>query len=396
MKIQLTAEQEENQAAFRAFVNQEIVPYADRWDKEERTPPETIAKLAHQGYLGALIPVDHNGRGMDTISYGLLNEEIGRGCSSLRSLLTVHGMVSQVILRWGTRNQKDYWLPRLAAGETIAAFGLTEPNVGSDAKSLEATARLSGDSYILNGQKLWTTYGQVANLFLVFAQCEGRPTAFLVERQSPGFSAKPITGMLGVRASMLAELFMSECRIPKENLLGKAGLGISHIASYGLDYGRYSVAWGCVGIAQACLEACLRYTSERKQFGTYLKEHQLIQQMLTRMITNLDAARLLCFQAGYLKSIGDPRSLMETTIAKYFASTTATKAANDAVQIHGANGCSSNYSVQRYMRDAKIMEIIEGSTQIQEMTIAQYGHQYLMPALELAPEAGEVSATATK
>ena len=385
MRIQLTAEQQENQAAFRAYVNREIVPYADSWDREERTPPEVISQLARTGYLGALIPVESGGKGFDMISYGLLNEEIGRGCSSLRNLLTVHCMVSQAILKWGTKNQRSYWLPKLAAGEAIAAFGLTEPNVGSDAKSLEATANLSGDSYILNGQKVWTTYGQVANVFLVFAQCEGRPTAFLVERDSPGFSVKPITGMLGVRASMLAELFMNDCRIPKDNLVGRVGLGVSHVSSYALDYGRYSVAWGCVGIAQACLEACLEYASERKQFGVYLNEHQLIQQMLTEMITNLDAARLLCFQAGYLKDIGDPRSIMETTIAKYFASTMVTKVANDAVQIHGANGCSSKYRVQRYLRDSKIMEIVEGSTQIQQMTIARYAYQYFTPAREPAP-----------
>ena len=376
MRIQLTTEQEENRAALSAFANREIVPYADNWDREERTPPEVITRLARSGYLGPLIPVENGGLGMDTISYGLLNEEIGRGCSSLRNLLTVHCMVSQAILKWGTKSQKDHWLPKLASGETIAAFGLTEPNVGSDAKSLESTAKLAGNSYILNGQKIWITYGQVANLFLIFTQCEGRPTAFLVERDSPGFSVKPITGMLGVRASMLAELSMNDCRIPKDNLVGRVGLGISHISSYALDYGRYSVAWGCVGIAQACLEACLRYTSERKQFGAYLKEHQLIQQMMTGMITNLDAARLLCLQAGYLKDVGDPRSIMETTIAKYFASTMVTKVANDAVQIHGANGISSKYPVQRYMRDARIMEIVEGSTQIQQTTIARYGYQY--------------------
>jgi alkylation response protein AidB-like acyl-CoA dehydrogenase len=375
MRIQLTPEQEENKAAFSAFANREIVPYADNWDREERTPPEVITRLARSGYLGPLIPIENGGLGMDTISYGLLNEEIGRGCSSLRNLLTVHCMVSQAILKWGTKSQKDHWLPKLAAGETIAAFGLTEPNVGSDAKSLEATAKLSGNSYILNGQKIWITYGQLANLFLIFTQCEGRPTAFLVESNCPGFSVKPITGMLGVRASMLAELSMNDCRIPKDNLVGRVGLGISHISSYALDYGRYSVAWGCVGIAQACLEACLRYTSERKQFGVYLKEHQLIQQLMTGMITNLDAARLLCFQAGYLKDVGDPRSIMETTIAKYFASTMVTKVANDAVQIHGANGLSNKYPVQRYMRDARIMEIVEGSTQIQQTTIARYGYQ---------------------
>ena len=384
MRIQLTNEQEENKAAFSAFANREIVPYADNWDREERTPPEVITRLARSGYLGALIPTENGGLGMDAISYGLLNEEIGRGCSSLRNLLTVHCMVSQAILKWGSKSQKDHWLARLASGETIAAFGLTEPNVGSDAKSLESTAKLSGNSYLLNGQKIWITYGQVAKLFLIMAQCEGRPTAFLVESDSPGFSVKPITGMLGVRASMLAELHMNDCRIPKDNLVGRVGLGISHISSYALDYGRYSVAWGCIGIAQACLEACLRYTSERKQFGAYLKEHQLIQQLMTEMITNLDAARLLCFQAGYLKDVGDPRSIMETTIAKYFASTMVTKVANDAVQIHGANGLSSRYPVQRYMRDARIMEVVEGSTQIQQTTIARYGYQYFAPQSQVS------------
>ena len=181
--------------------------------------------------------------------------------------------------------------------------------------------------------------------------------------------------MLGTRASMLAELYLNDCHIPKENLVGGRGFGLATVATSALDIGRYSVACGCVGIAQACLEASLHYTSERKQFGSYLKDHQLIQRMITEMITNVKAARLLCYQAGYLKEIGDPNTIMETWVAKYFASTIAVKAANDAVQIHGANGCSNDYPVQRYLRDAKIMEIIEGSTQLQQMTIAGYGYQ---------------------
>lgn len=181
--------------------------------------------------------------------------------------------------------------------------------------------------------------------------------------------------MLGVRGSMLAELHLNNCQIPQENLVCRQGFGFSHVASSALDLGRYSVACGCVGIAQACLEACIEYTSKRKQFDVYLKEHQLIRQMITEAIANIKAARLLCYQAGYLKDIGDPNSIMETSIAKYFASMIATKVANDAVQIHGGNGCSSEYPVQRYLRDAKIMEIIEGSTQIHEITIAEYGYQ---------------------
>jgi len=378
MQIQLTTQQREARCQFKAFVDEEITPHANQFDQEERTPIQIIKNLAQKGYLGVLLPKARGGSGMEMITYGLLNEEIGRGCSSLRSLLTVHNMVAQTLLKWGSKFQKDYWLPKLASGEVIAAFALSEPSVGSDAKSVETTAIVSGDSYILNGQKKWITYGQIADVFLVFAQYENKPSAFLVEKNSPGLSIKPIFGMLGVRASMLAELHLNDCRIPRENIVCRQGFGFSHVASSALDYGRYSVAWGCVGIAQACLEACIQYTSQRKQFGVYLKEHQLIRRMITEMIANVKAARLLCYQAGYLKDIGDPKSIMETSIAKYFASTIATKVANDAVQIHGGNGCSSEYPVQRYLRDAKIMEIIEGSTQIQEITIAEYGYQQHM------------------
>jgi len=379
MKIELTPQQEEQRAEFKAFVDETIAPYADQWDCEEHTPAGVIQQLAQRGYLGAVLPQQWGGSGMDAVVYGLLNEELGRGCSSLRSLLTVHSMVATALLKWGNLQQKEIWLPRLATGETIAAFALSEPNVGSDAKAIETIATTSGDAYVLNGQKKWITYGQIADVFLLFAQCDaqskGKPAAFLVEKNSPGLSVKPISGMLGVKASMLAELHLENCQIPRENLIGRPGFGFSHVASSALDYGRYSVAWGCVGIAQACLQACLHYTSQRQQFGKYLKDHPLIQQLITEMMVNVKAARLLCYQAGYLKETGDPKSIMETSIAKYFASTTATQAANHAVQIHGGNGCSSDYSVQRYFRDAKIMEIIEGSTQIQQLTIAQYGYQ---------------------
>ncbi|MBW4556590.1 MAG: acyl-CoA dehydrogenase family protein [Trichormus sp. ATA11-4-KO1] len=387
MKIELTAQQKDAQAEFRAFVNAEIFPYANQYDQAEYTPPQLIEKFAEQGYLGAILPKKFGGKSIDIITYGLLNEEVGRGCSSLRSLLTVHSMVAYALCKWGTKSQKEYWLPKLAFGEVIAAFALSEPNVGSDAKSIETTATVSGDAYILNGQKKWITYGQIADVFLVFAQCAGKPSAFLVEKNSPGLVIKPISGMLGVKASMLAELHFQDCRIPQENLVGKLGFGFAYVAASALSYGRYSVAWGAVGIAQACLEACIQYTSERQQFGVYLKEHQLIRQMITEMIANVKAARLLCYQAGYLKEIGDRTSISETSIAKYFASTTATKIANDAVQIHGANGCTNEYSVARYLRDAKIMEIIEGSTQIQQITIADYGYQeYMSQSTPTMPE----------
>src|SRR5579885_924014 len=221
------------------------------------------------------------------------------------------------------------------------------------------------------------TFGQIAQLFLIFARSGSSISAFLVERETPGFSVSPLSGMLGTRASMLAELVLEDCQVPPENLLGGRGFGLASVATSALDIGRYSVAWGSVGILRACLEDSLHYSSQRQQFGVPLRQHQLIQQMISEMITNLHAARLLCLQAGYSKEQGDPATVVQTWIAKYFASVKAAQAANDAVQLHGANGCSSAYSVQRYMRDAKIMEIIEGSTQIQQITIANAGYQEL-------------------
>ena len=375
MKMELTSERLSEQAAFRNFVNEEVIPFADRCDQQEHIPSQLIKKMAGQGYLGAVMPREDGGRGMDMITFGLLNQELGRGCSSLRSLLTVHSMVAQTILRWGSRQQQGQWAVKLATGERIAAFGLTEPDVGSDARSIETSATISGDAYVLNGKKKWITFGQIADLFLIFAKFEGKPSAFLVEKESPGVSLRPITNVLGTRASMLAELKLEDCRVPRENLIGKPGFGISHIALSALDCGRYSVAWGCLGLAQACLEASVRYATRRKQFGAFLIDHQLIQQMISDMITNVKAARLLCLHAGHLRNISDPAAIMETSIAKYFASITASKAASDAVQIHGANGCGGEYPVQRYFRDAKIMEIIEGSAQMHQINIARHCHQ---------------------
>jgi alkylation response protein AidB-like acyl-CoA dehydrogenase len=371
MKIELTVQQKEAQAAFRSFADEEIFPHADRFDQEEKTPPELISKMAQKGYLGAILPGEYGGLGLDMVTFGLLNEEIGRACSSARSLLTVQSMVSLAILRWGTQEQKKIWLPRLAQGDKIAAFALTEPDIGSDAKNIKTTAEKQDDGYILNGTKKWITYGQIADVFLIFAQCEKQPTAFLVERDTPGLSTRPLRGLLGTRASMIAQVNLKACQVPPKNLLGGLGFGFSTVAMSALDVGRYSVAWGCVGIGQACLAASLDYTGKRIQFGKPLKRHQLIQEMIANMVTNVEAARLLCCQAGYFKDRNHPDATQKTLIAKYFASTMANKAASDAVQIHGANGCGSEYPVQRYLRDAKVMEIIEGSSQMQQILIAR-------------------------
>ncbi|MCY8935160.1 acyl-CoA dehydrogenase family protein [Bacillus atrophaeus] len=357
---------------FADFVDTHVAPNAANIDKKQHIPTDIIRNLAQEGYLGSMLPSQYGGMGLDMVTIGVLNEEVGRGCSSVRSLLTVHGMVALAIHRWGTQKQCNYWLPKLAEGSVIGAFGLTEPQVGSDAKSIQTKAILDGNDYVLNGVKKWITMGQIADVFLIFAMCKEGPAAFIVERNTPGVEVNQINSMLGVRGSMLGEIKFSHCRIPKENLIGRIGTGLSHIALSCLDYGRYTIAWGCVGLAQACLEHSLHYARTRKQFGSAIGENQLIQKMLTEMVVQVKAARLLCMNAGELKDEGSPDSIMETWNAKYYASSMAVKVANDAVQIHGANGCSGDYPVERYYRDAKINEIIEGTSQMHEVMIANH------------------------
>jgi glutaryl-CoA dehydrogenase (non-decarboxylating) len=377
VKLELTEAQRAARAEFRAFAAAEIVPHADRWDREAAIPGSLVDALKERRYLGSNVPAEHGGLGRDMITYGLLTEEIARGCSSVRSLLTVHDMVAHGIVRWGSRAQRERYLPAMARGELLGALALSEPNAGSDAKSVETTAADGGDHWRLDGHKKWTTFGQIAGLYLVLAQCEGKPTTFLVERESPGLTVTPLGGVWGTRASMLAELCFDGCRIPKENLLGRIGFGVSHVCAAALEQGRYSVAWGSVGIGQACVDACRAYTAGRRQFGVPLADHQLIRRLLTDMTVNVRAARLMCLRAGWLRDTGDPGAFMETMAAKYFASTTAVRAANDAVQIHGANGISDEFPVGRYLRDSKVTEIIEGSTQIQQITIPLFEFQEL-------------------
>lgn len=369
MQMELSPAQKEARLRFRGFVQEHIRPYAAQWDRDEAVSPKVIDHLRSLGYLGS--PVRRSEGSMDPITYGLLTEEIARGCSSVRSLLTVHDMVSIGIWRWGCTELKAEFAESVAHGDLLCALALSEPEAGSDAANVATEAVFEDGEYVLSGTKRWTTFGQIADLFLVLARCEEKLTAFLVPANSPGVSRKPMSGIIGTRASLLAEIVLDDCRVPKHYMLGKVGFGLSHVISTALDHGRYSVAWGSVGIAQACLDACLHYTSSRRQFGCALRDHQLVQRMLTEMIVQTRAARLLCYRAGYLRSTGDPGAYAETLVAKYFASRTAVRSANDAVQLHGANGMSDEYPVGRYLRDAKVMEIIEGSTQIQQVAIAK-------------------------
>lgn len=362
-------------AEFRAFVEREVAPYADTAHRIQHTERARITALAEAGYLGANIAPEFGGAGLDMVTLGELAGELGRGCSSIRSLFTVHTMVAQAIGRWGTRAQRERWLPRLASGETLAAFALSEPEVGSDANSVQTRAQAQGEGWRLEGHKTWITYGALADLFLVFARTDEGPTAFLVERERAGVRTEPIFDMVGIRASETASVHLEGCELPGEALLAREGLGISHVSGVALDLGRYTVAWGCVGIVDACLERSLDYTATREQFGVALREHQLVRRLVTDMMTDARAARLLCLDAGRLRDARDPGAYAASSMAKYFASVAATRSAANAMQLHGARGCSGDYPFQRLLGDARVAEVIEGSTQLQQSSIAEYGYQ---------------------
>jgi len=361
---------EEARRRFAAWTAREVAPFAGAWDRAARTPREVVGKMAAEGFLGAVVPAVFGGAGMDAVTFGVLNEELGRGCSSIRSLVTVHSMVCHAVARWGSPAQKETWLPRLARGERIGAFGLSEPGAGSDAGAIETTAEPDGNGYLLRGVKKWTTYGQVADVLLCFAKAEGKPLALLVELGAPGVTVAPL-GVHGTRASMVAEIAFDGVRVPGENRLGGVGFGLG-VALSALELGRYSVACGCVGIIRTCLDASAAYAATRVQGGSVIGEHQLVQRMLADMATDWRAARLLCRHAGRLRDAGDPDAGREAFHAKYFASTAATRAALAAVQIHGANGLTDDYPVERLLRDSRVMEIIEGSTQIQQVTLGRW------------------------
>jgi alkylation response protein AidB-like acyl-CoA dehydrogenase len=359
----------------RRFVDHHIAPFAAAFDRQEYLPDELLEAMSTAGLWAPFLPPDTGGRGLDLVTLGAIHEEVGRGCSSVRSLLTVHTMVAWAVRRWGTAGQQARWLPRLATGAVLGAFCLTEPQTGSDATAVATTAVRRGGDWRLTGVKRWITGGQRAGLFLVFARTEHGVAAFLVPRDAPGVRVTPIGGLLGTRASMLAEVTLDDALAGPDALLGPDGFSSGMVLTGTLDLGRYSVAAGCVGIVQACLDACTEYTSCRTIRSAPLRDLQLIRAKITEMVTDVTAGRLLYQRAGALKDAGDEATLRVTLIAKYFAARAAVRHAGEAVQIHGANGIGADYPVARLYRDAKIMEIIEGSSEIQQITIADEAYR---------------------
>jgi alkylation response protein AidB-like acyl-CoA dehydrogenase len=374
MDFDLSSEQQMIKDTVRDFVDKEVVPAARENDLKEKFPKELLQKMAALGLLGGPIPVEYGGAGLDYISHAIITEEIGRGCSSLRTTLSVQiSLVELTILKWGTEEQKRKYLPKLCKGEMLGCFGLTEPEAGSDAGNQSTTAVLKGSEWIINGAKIWISNGTVADIAIVFAQTDKSKkhkgiAAFLIEKGTKGFTANKITGKLGLRSSDTGELIFEDCKVPKENLLGEIGDGFK-LAMFALDNGRYSVAAGSVGIIQGCLDVCVKYAKQRQQFGKPIGSFQLIQEKIARMAVDLDAARLLVYRAGHLKNKGI-RNTTETSMAKLYASEAAVNAASEAIQIHGAYGYSNEYSLERYYRDAKVATIYEGTSEIQKLIIA--------------------------
>jgi alkylation response protein AidB-like acyl-CoA dehydrogenase len=358
----------------RAFADQEIRPFATQFEIDEAVPREVIDKMAARGYLGATFPEEFGGLGLDPVYYGLLSEEIGKADSSTRGLLTVHtSLVGEALLRWGNDDQKEKWIRAMAKGEKIACFALTEPEVGTDAKSIKTTYKQDGNKFIVNGSKKWITFGNLADIFLTIATGEKGITAFIIEREMPGVKTTPIKGLLASRAAHIAEIEFTNVEVPAENVVGRVGSGFTYIVNTALDHGRYSIAWAGIALAQEALEAMVTYSRQRSQFGKKLYNHQLIQGMIGDAVTKVHAGRALCLRAGELRKINDNSAVVETTIAKYFTSKIAMEIAIDAVQVHGGNGCYNKYPVERLFREAKILEIIEGTSQVQQEIISSYG-----------------------
>ena len=386
MDFELTDEQRLVRETARAFTDNEIVERARENDRNEHFDLDLVQKIAAQGYLGAIVPREYGGAGLDYLTYGLIVEEVGRGDSAMRTVVSVQtSLVCSALVRWGTEEQKQHYLPRLCSGEWLGCFGLTEPDTGSDAANQRTRAKKTDSGWVINGAKMFISMGNYAKLALVFAQTDPDKAhrglaCFLVDTDQPGYQPSAVHHKLGLRGSDTAEIALNDVEVPDGAMLGEIGDGFK-VAMSSLDSGRYSVAAGCVGICQGCLDASIRYSKERQQFGRPIASFQLVQEMLADMALETDASRMLVWRAGYLKDTGKPNTT-ETSVAKLYATEAAVKCANAAIQVHGGSGYVDDYPVERYLRDARVTTLYEGTSQIQKLIIgrALTGINALVPA----------------
>jgi len=374
MDLRLTEDQQQFRELARDFVDREVVPFRREWDRVEAVDRSLVAKLGSAGVLGLTIGEEYGGSGGDHLSYALVTEELGRADSAVRGIVSVSlGLVGKTIAACGSEEQRRRWLPGITSGASLGCFALTEPDIGSDAANLQTRAVRDGDDYVLTGSKMFITNGVWADLALVFARTGGGGpkgvSAFLVPTGSPGFEAAEIKGKLGLRGQATAQLYLSDVRVPADARLGAEGGGFG-IAMGALDRGRMSVAAGCVGIVQGCLDASVTYAQERHQFGRPIASFQLVQEMIAEMAVDADAGRLLVWQVVDLIERGEPFGTAASK-AKYFASEAAVRAANNAIQVFGGYGYIDEYPVAKFLRDARVMTLYEGTSQIQKLLIGR-------------------------
>ena len=374
MDLSLSDEQQSFRDLAREFLDKEAVPHRIEWDRREAVDLDIVPKMAEIGFFGLTIPEEYGGLGGDYVTYAIGMEELGRADSALRGIVSVSsGLVGKSILFHGTEEQKQEWLPQLATASKLGCFGLTEPDTGSDAGNLTSRARRDGDDWVINGQKLYITNGTWADVALVFARTGGDGpkgvTAFLVPTDTPGFEAREIKGKLGLRGQATAELFLADVRVPHSAMLGEEGQGFK-IAMSTLDKGRLAVASGCVGIVQGCLESAVEYATTRTQFGRKIAGFQMVQDMIADISLDADAARLLVWRCADLIDRGEPFGVAASK-AKLYASEAAVRAANLAIQVHGGAGYVDEYPPSKYLRDARVMTLYEGTSQIQKLLIGR-------------------------
>jgi butyryl-CoA dehydrogenase len=376
MDFDLNEDQKMLQDMVRKFASTELEPVAAEIDKTGEFPWDNLKKMAKLGLLGIIVPEEYGGGGLDFVSLAIAVEEISRVCATTGVIVAVNNsLTAYPIYQFGNEEQRKKFLPLLVKGEKLGAIGMTEPNAGSDVAGMEATARLEGDYYILNGTKRFITNAGEAGIFVVFAYTDKSLkhkgiSAFIVDRDTPGFSLGEHEDLMGIRATANCELIFEDAKVPKENLLGKEGQGFK-IAMHTLDVSRIDIGAQAVGLAQGALDAAIKYSKERKQFGQLLCKFEMIQSMLAEMATQTTAARLLVYYAGFQKDKGVPRFSKEAAMAKWFAAETAVNVTRKACQIHGGYGYTKDYAVERYYRDAKIMELYEGTSEIQKIVIAR-------------------------
>jgi len=375
LDFDLTDEQQLIRETARDFTDREIVARSRQNARDHHFDLDLVRKIAEQGYLGAIVPREYGGAGLDYVSYGLLVEEIGRGDSAMRTVISVQtSLVCSALLRWGTEEQKQRYLPRLCSGEWLGCFGLTEPDTGSDAANQRTLARRSGSGWVINGAKMWISMGNFAKVAMIFTQTDPQQghrglACFLVDTEQPGYAPQVIEHKMGLHASDTASISLDDVQVGEQDMLGRVGDGFK-VAMSSLDSGRYSVAAGCVGICQGCVEESVRYSKEREQFGRPIAAFQLVQAMIADMVVKTDAARLLTWRAGYLKDRGRP-STLQTSIAKLYATESAVECANTAIQVHGGAGYVDDHPVERYLRDVRVTTLYEGTSQIQKLIIGR-------------------------